>query len=501
MMYCIHQKGRSTPHKILPEIAASAFKKATVGGTAYRLLSALFSGRAFLHLLSCGIFLLLFGLPDARSQSPEKQEAVSGGEIQPLQIGDTIPEELWNMPLQVVNHPEGKETITLGDYRDKKLIILDFWATWCAPCIAMFPKMEALGNSYKDKLQILSVAGESREVVIDFSKKREISQPEEKRIFSALGLQKLMGWFPHRMFPHYIWLSGDGVFLGSSDASQITSANIEAAFSKDLSLVQKVDGFVPYDPKSTLLTAANGISQADMKGYSVFGSYVKGLRGHIQMQTNAIDGRLSKLTFTNVMLSHLITQAYSRPDKSLGFNRLVYNVKDSSIFQVPTDPQEKENWLMKHNYCYEIVGEATTAQLRKDMQNDLKRYFPSYNIYTDKITRNCWVLKRVGKGEKLKTKGGKPYSSMDRNSVELVNASLFEWFFYLDFYFFQLSDIPLDYAVERADFVDMSFTCDMTDIDSINKELADYDLAFVLEKRPVEMIVIEDKPIKKESIL
>src|SRR5690606_33195356 len=71
---------------------------------------------------------MLFNLSTAQAQSPENGEAAEGQtEIKPLQIGDTIPEALWSLPLQVINHPEGKDTITLNDYRDKKLIILDFW--------------------------------------------------------------------------------------------------------------------------------------------------------------------------------------------------------------------------------------------------------------------------------------------------------------------------------------------------------------------------------------
>jgi len=96
----------------------------------------------------------------AHAQSPEMSGAVSLGSlpdtVTPLQIGDTIPEYLWHLPLQVVNHPEGKEMITLDEYRDKKLIILDFWAIWCSPCIKSVEHIDTLitNNSLHDAVLI-----------------------------------------------------------------------------------------------------------------------------------------------------------------------------------------------------------------------------------------------------------------------------------------------------------------------------------------------------------
>ena len=58
------------------------------------------------------------------------------GQTKPLKIGDAIPATVWTTPLQVVNAPQKTTTLSA----DKgKLILLDFWNTWCSSCLKNFP--------------------------------------------------------------------------------------------------------------------------------------------------------------------------------------------------------------------------------------------------------------------------------------------------------------------------------------------------------------------------
>lgn len=67
----------------------------------------------------------------------------------------------------------------LSDYRGK-WVLVNFWATWCPPCLDEIPDLIALHNAHKDTdLVVLGIALEyaSSKGVIDFAAKHAISYP------------------------------------------------------------------------------------------------------------------------------------------------------------------------------------------------------------------------------------------------------------------------------------------------------------------------------------
>jgi cytochrome c biogenesis protein CcmG/thiol:disulfide interchange protein DsbE len=73
---------------------------------------------------------------------------------------------------------DGK-TVRLSDFKGK-VVILDFWATWCPPCKAEIPDFIALQKQYGPKgLQIVGVAldQEGADAVKPFAKEKGINYP------------------------------------------------------------------------------------------------------------------------------------------------------------------------------------------------------------------------------------------------------------------------------------------------------------------------------------
>jgi peroxiredoxin len=95
----------------------------------------------------------------------------------------------------------------LSDYRGK-VVLLDFWGAWCAPCVAEAPKLVALYDKFHDRgLEILGLDTlDTREQVAAFVAKHDVrwvqtSEPDKGPLQT---LYRIQGW------PSYLLIDRDG---------------------------------------------------------------------------------------------------------------------------------------------------------------------------------------------------------------------------------------------------------------------------------------------------
>lgn len=72
-----------------------------------------------------------------------------------------------------------------------KVVLLDYWATWCKPCLALKPKLDKIRDKYKDQgFELLSVSiDEKKEAMDKFLKKTPFSNPvlwDDKQTWAKL---------------------------------------------------------------------------------------------------------------------------------------------------------------------------------------------------------------------------------------------------------------------------------------------------------------------------
>jgi peroxiredoxin len=93
---------------------------------------------------------------------------------------------------------DGK-TYTLDGLRGK-VVLLNFWATWCPPCRREMPDMEKLYQRYTSKgLVVLAVSDEKRETVEDFLAKQKYTFPvvldPGRTVNTAFGIEGIPNSF------------------------------------------------------------------------------------------------------------------------------------------------------------------------------------------------------------------------------------------------------------------------------------------------------------------
>lgn len=117
-------------------------------------------------------------------------ELSAGGAVEQsgrLEVGEEIP-DFSGVDLDGAN-------VTLSEFRNREVVVLDFWASWCQPCVQSMPSLEALNDEFEHRgAEFLAVnVGEGSELVGEFVDDTDFSvrvvMDEQEDISGAYGVR------------------------------------------------------------------------------------------------------------------------------------------------------------------------------------------------------------------------------------------------------------------------------------------------------------------------
>ena len=106
----------------------------------------------------------------------------------------------------------------LSDYKGK-YVLIDFWGTWCRPCVGSIPDLVKLANKYKNNLQVVSVALDAQEniplikTMIAEKKMNWIHLYQDDSEPTAAGKQPIISAYRVEHFPTQVLIDPNGLIV------------------------------------------------------------------------------------------------------------------------------------------------------------------------------------------------------------------------------------------------------------------------------------------------
>ncbi len=117
-----------------------------------------------------------------------------------------------------------------------KVVVLEFWATWCAPCVASIPHLNSLADQFKDRqVQFIAITDQDHSTIAPFLERRKINAwvglDTDRSVFKAFAVDGI---------PYTVVVGQDGKIATITTAKKLTAETLEGVLDgKPIALAEK----------------------------------------------------------------------------------------------------------------------------------------------------------------------------------------------------------------------------------------------------------------------
>lgn len=343
-----------------------------------------------------------------------------------------------------------------------KVVLIEFWATWCGSCIEAMPHLNELQKKYSGKLQVVTVTDETVKRTNQFLAVKHFNfwfAVDTGRVITKL--------FPHQLIPHTALIDADGKLIANTSPELITEEVIDSVLNKkEVHLAEKKDNPMNYEDIIKKYFAADDTVKTR---FSMLPE-IKGAPGlsTTWLDNEAFSGR--RLTCLNLGLSSL----YRLANNGFPYSRTIDKTAKSK-----NEP----------SYCLDIIVE-NKADLLPTLRNELAKRF-DLQAKVETQTKNSYVLK-ISDPERFKkiarnTSGKRTYfashGEIDQQSMTMTDLADF-------LESFGVGRLPVVDETGNKEKFDIKFSWQPENPTSLTEVLTNMGLTLKKEQRPINMLII-----------
>lgn len=431
-------------------------------------------------------------------------------QIRSLEKGDKVPDLEFT---SLINAK--KKSYRLSDFKGK-LLILDFWATWCSSCVAALPKLNELQKKFKDQIQIIGVTDQKFEKIEKFYSQRMEMQNYNLVFPTVTDDRVLANYWPHQTISHLVWINEAGEVIAITDSEEVTESNIrDILMGANVKLKPKTDRKIRSDVNldeafaleklSEPLYQNEGVTEGGIRYKSIITKRVDDITSGISQNFTG------RILCQNVLLESLFMNAYSYENLPTGeflfsfpVNKFRWEVGENHFYNLPSDTLSMlEFWKDNNNYfCYELVFPDfyEGAKLVPGRKNDLR--FIAMNIMKQDLKKwtgfTSQMETRITKVLVLKLKdSNKLVSPINYEKTEIdpsLKSAIFKNTRMLHFkrtlhQMLQYAP-PLIDETNYAGMINFKLECNLSNIECLKIELQKFGLELVEELRKIPLLVV-----------